>query len=129
MDLFPPIYKINTFDIFAVDESKGWTQLYSSLRPEFPDFRLDYCCCLERPLWGALRPKYMLQDLHKLATMKIFRGRTQRATSITEAEALALVSYRMNFDIKLPSLAEKLAAGYMLYTNGIGETRVLLEGN
>lgn len=35
MDLFPPIYKINTFDIFAVDESKGWTQLYSSLRPDF----------------------------------------------------------------------------------------------
>lgn len=61
--------------------------------------------------------------------MKIFQGRTRRATSITEAEALALVSYRMNFDIKLPSLAEKLAAGYMLYTNGIGERLVLLEGN
>lgn len=127
MDLFPPIYKISTFDIFAVDESKGWEQLYNSLRPEFPDRSLDYWCYLGRPLWGALFPKYSLEDLHKLAAMKIFRGRTQRGTSIAEVEALALLSYRINFTIKLPSLAEKLTAGYMLYIDRISARRVLLE--
>lgn len=122
-----PIYEVTTFDIFAVDESRGWEQLYTSLRPEFPDFCLDYWCYLGRPLWGALRPKCSPEDLHKLAEMKIFQSRTQTPTSITDIEALALLSYRINFTIRLPSLAERLTAGCMLHIDRIGNSRVLLE--
>lgn len=66
-----------------------------------------------------------LTYLHKLATMRIFPGRTQRETRIPEVETLVLLSYRITFDIQWSSLAEKLTARYMLYTMRISFCSIL----
>lgn len=55
-----------------------------------------------------------------------FRAALDKQT-VTEIEALALLSSWINFDVRLPSIAKELTAGYMLCISSIDKTRVLLK--
>lgn len=81
-----------------------------------------------RPLWGAVLGKHSVRTVANLADAKIRRGRklTCRNRHSDETEALALISYRMNFDVALFSLAEKLTSGYLRCIVDINVERTLL---
>lgn len=125
LDLFPPLYKIHGWDLFAVDDEEGWRQLYYSLEPSNSVRRLAYMRRLGRPLWGALCSMLSPDEVQNFAMKKIFRGHDEQ--TMTEIEALALLSYRINFDVRLPSIAKELTAGYMLCISSIDKTRSLLK--
>lgn len=111
--LFPPLYTIDTFDIFIKDNKK---------RLLFPDGSQDFALELfgyGRPLWKArIDADESLLELMMLAEQKLYgQG---------PSYLLALLSYRLNFYVVNNALAEDLVSGWLRYILYINEGRDLL---
>lgn len=105
---FPPIYEIDSMDLFAVRKDRGWEAIRTLTQSAHANAGLEHLYNLGRPLWGAvLREKSRESSLNEaqmqvldLARTKIcghpsLRGRKP----MSDTQALALLSYRMEFDI------------------------------
>ncbi|RMJ24574.1 hypothetical protein PHISP_04561 [Aspergillus sp. HF37] len=107
-NLFPPIFSIDTFDLFANSDHAmypdGSEQATASL------FRTG------RPLWGAMiAQNNSAGGAYDLAVSKTAGQGTPRA--------LALLSYRLNFYIFSNALAETLVSGWLRYVSYISPGR------
>lgn len=130
LDLLDPIFEIDTMDLFAPDVQQGWQMLKvaasaSGSNTKCPE--LIYLYRLGRPLWGALLRRQNPSEVLSIATAKIFGHEASQVEPIGPVEALALLSYRVNFYVALPSLAETLTAGHLRYIVDIGQGRNFLQ--
>lgn len=114
---FPPIYTLDTMDIFE-ESSNSHSELKS---PE----AIVRLFCSGRPLWGGISdiepvdsPKDLALVLRNLALNKI--------NDEGPHSALALLSYRLNFNVINNALAEEMVGKYMRYIVYINEARQLL---
>lgn len=111
--LFPPLYTIDTFNIFIKDNKK---------RLLFPDGSQDFALELfgyGRPLWKArIDADESLLELIMLAEQKL--------DGQGPSYLLALLSYRLNFYVVNNALAEDLVSGWLRYILYINEGRDLL---
>lgn len=75
-----------------------------------------YLLYLGRPLWGALlqQPGEDTAAVLSATNTKMYRGR-MRSPAISIAEALALLSYRVNFYVGVPALTDTLTTHYLQY--------------
>lgn len=109
--LFPPIYAIDTLDVFANNKEDqvqdGSGDAVSSL------FRLG------RPLWGGrIESGQDLTGISELAMQKI--------SGQGAVYWLALLSYRINYYVASNVLAEELVSGWLRYILYINKTRDML---
>lgn len=112
-DLFAPIYKIDSKDVFARD-SGAESRSETTVGP----VRLF---SLGRPLWGAyLDAGQGWQDVEQLASEKV-------CNRSNDTQVVALLSYRINFYVVDHRLAEELTSGYLRYIVGISDDRKFLQ--
>ncbi|KAL1979111.1 hypothetical protein VTN96DRAFT_6838 [Rasamsonia emersonii] len=126
--VFPPIYQIDSMNVFvddAADSQYHPDQLIGArVRVMLSDtfFPLGDPCgvlcwkntvCIRSQSWPT--PKSVVAENLLVVT-----------DNGDETEALALISYRMNFDVALFSLAEKLTSGYLRCIVDINVERTLL---
>lgn len=117
-DLFPPIYMIDTWDLYA-RETKD------TVIDTLPDpgrlFRLG------RPLWGSLLGRQGIEGVVEVADRKVAMSVPKDSTeTLVTNKALALLSYRLNFDVVDTDLAECLVSGNMRYILGANTSRKYL---
>lgn len=113
--LYPPIYKIDTMDLFARDVVNGVPKVH--FKPTLGDEDLRTLFSLGRPLWGAMAEKVEITKLARFAQRKVHGGLPD-AERMDDAEALALLSYRLFYYVMSPSLADQLTSGYLRYIHG-----------
>lgn len=111
--LFPPLYTIDTFDIFIKDDKKHLV---------FPDGSTESALELfgyGRRLWRVrIDADESLQNLTRLSAQKL-EGQGP-------SYLLAFLSYRLNFYIFNNALAEELVSGWLRYIVYINEGRDML---
>ena len=95
--LFPPIYAIDSLDIYVESNLE-----HSIAVPPSNPLEIDAECLFShgRPLWGSHLKTQSLQAVMDLAKAKV-RGDSKRA-------ALALLSYRLDFYVEYYTLVEEL---------------------
>ncbi|KAB8219267.1 hypothetical protein BDV33DRAFT_204584 [Aspergillus novoparasiticus] len=119
LGLFPPIYELDTMDILAQDQDVGWKMLRDNLREEHGTNNLNYLYNLGRPLWGAIAAKGTIRGAQDIAQSKIMTNEAK----MKETEALALFSYRINFNVGIYDLAQTLTSHYLRYIVNFDHTR------
>ena len=126
-NLIDPIFKINTMDIHAPEEDMGWKQLREASESTAPD-DITHLYQLGRPLWGSLLHNNSPNFVRHVARKKLFGGRSiKQGEKWDPVKALALLSYRVNFYVAIPALANTLTASHLRYIVGIGEGRKFLQ--
>lgn len=115
--IFPPIYTLDTMDIFG-DNSNSHSELRS---PE----AIVRLFCLGRPLWGA-RSDIEAASSPEDVALALKDLAIDRTNGQGPQFALALLSYRLNFNVINGTLAEKMVGKYMRYIVYINEARDLL---
>lgn len=120
VDLFPPLWEINTFDSLAV------TDLYDQGRLPVHDQTLDNQYHLDlfsfgRPLWGSMlrNPSISVDEVRTVVRLKM-------SDFNRPPRSLALLSYWSMFFINLQSLAEQLSANYFHFIADISDDRTLV---
>ncbi|OJJ40915.1 hypothetical protein ASPWEDRAFT_64252 [Aspergillus wentii DTO 134E9] len=113
--LLGPIFQINTFDLFGSVTD--------------PDVNIDAAqlFSLGRPLWGTWIRKFGLEAAKSLARSKICGGDPSPQPIMTKAQALALLSYRVNFYVVHHELAEELTSQFLRYIVGVNKDRTLVQ--
>ena len=112
--LFPPIYAIDSMDIYVESNLEHVTAGQSNGLEINASVLFSY----GRPLWGGHLKTRSLDDVMDLAEAKV-RGNNKRA-------ALALLSYRLDFYVGEYTLAEELVSKYLRYIRYINADRTLL---
>ena len=133
LKLLKSIFELDSFDVFGISEEEGWSQLRAAaMTPESAELPGDlvYLLSLGRPLWGALlqQPGGGAASVLGVADTKMFGGRMRTpGGAISTVEALALLSYRVNFYVGMPALADTLTTHYLRYIVGVDEDRTFMQ--
>ncbi|KAL1961862.1 hypothetical protein VTN77DRAFT_986 [Rasamsonia byssochlamydoides] len=111
--LFPPIYRLDTFDIFV---GATGTQYHPNKLTQTETPALRSLFSFGRPLWGALLEKATLSMVLEMAQARMY-GRHMYPKNfddpLSNNESLALISYRLNFYVAHFGLAEALTSGHL----------------
>ncbi|OJJ79312.1 uncharacterized protein ASPGLDRAFT_61906 [Aspergillus glaucus CBS 516.65] len=130
--LFPPIFEIDSMDLFAGVEGGEWEELRRLILTN--SGKLQYPYTLGRPLWGVIlqgkgQPARgtTRQDIEDIARVKVL-GTAQDRHFITEIQGLAMLSYRINFNIiPVYDLADQLTADYLRYILDVDPSRMFIQ--
>ena len=130
-NLMDPIVKINpinnTMDLHAPDEDMGQKQLREASESTAID-QLTHLYQMDRPLWGSLLHNSTPNFVRHATRKRLSGGRSiKQAEKWDSVKALALLSYRVNFYVAIPALANTLTASHPRYIVGAGEGRKFLQ--
>ncbi|ODM14509.1 hypothetical protein SI65_10131 [Aspergillus cristatus] len=129
LHMLHPICEIDTMDNFAPNEEKAWKLIKIAAGAVFSDKEpnnLRYLYRLGRPLWGRLLGWQDPSEVLSLANTKMF-GKEREGNSLTTAQALAILSYRVNFSVTSAALADTLMARHMRYAVGMDRDKAFLQ--
>lgn len=116
-ELFPPIYQIHTFDLFKRNPDRV-LKLEKTI-----DVKALFC--LGRPMWGAyLEAGQSLKAVQRLALEKIGGGpNTSNWKGGRDVHLIALISFRILFQLRNQTLADELTSGCLRFIYDIDDER------
>lgn len=126
--LFPPIYEIDTVDALAPESLKRPVAPVDKNRDAARAVAQDLFC-LGRPVWGSLLKHMNFGQVLDYARQKIhgeWGPERTRVFGFTDAMYLAWVSYRINFYVVMPVLAETMTSGFLRFITGINDERTFM---
>lgn len=124
--LYPPIWRINTRDLFADDAMPtSIVKVRKGRGFKKPVVTVDYAKLLT--LVALLRTENTgLDYIIRLAERKILDAKRNWSPEGHQVEHLALLSFRLNFYVSEQPLAEQLVTGYLWYIVKVNDQRTLL---
>lgn len=127
-EAFPPIYQIDTMDMYVEDCHRSYhPKNLCSKTPQKQEATLKYLYSYGRPLWGAYLKtgEFSSSGLLSIIQSKLFPRGVLKGI-IDPTDAIALLSYRIDFHVTLYSLAQTLTSDNLRYIVDTNEKRTLL---
>ena len=130
LELFPPIYCIDSMDLIPFNEDTNVAWLTQTCTDQGEEDRSVRNLSLGPPLWGAMLKRESIRKARYFAQIKIRGGVLQDIYALEglrgDLASIALLAHRINFYITHSELADNLVSGYLRYILYINKDRTFL---